>query len=105
MAKARLANVSLPEFGMPEARPEIPASLYPERGGSLLGDKAWSVVFDNAKIRRFVPEFRARTERDLQVASTGEGGRSEEFRTRVLVWTVKRRERRAPAALRRYPAD
>jgi len=37
------------------------ASLYPERGGSLLGDKAWSVVFDNAKIRRFVPEFRART--------------------------------------------
>jgi nucleoside-diphosphate-sugar epimerase len=36
------------------------ASMYPERGGSLLGDKAWSVVFDNAKIRRFVPEYRPR---------------------------------------------
>jgi len=40
---------------------DLIASLYPERGGSLLGDKAWSVVFDNAKIRRFVPEFRAQT--------------------------------------------
>jgi nucleoside-diphosphate-sugar epimerase len=40
---------------------DLIASLYPERGGSLLGDKAWSVVFDNAKIRRFVPEFRPRT--------------------------------------------
>jgi nucleoside-diphosphate-sugar epimerase len=27
--------------------------------GSLLGDKAVSVVFDNTKIKRFVPEFRA----------------------------------------------
>ena len=35
-------------------------SLYPDRGGSLLGDKAWSVVFDNAKIRRFVPAYRPR---------------------------------------------
>ncbi len=40
---------------------ELIASLYPERGGSLLGDKAWSVVFDNGKIRRFVPEFHPRT--------------------------------------------
>ena len=39
---------------------QLIASLYPERGGSLLGDKAWSVVFDNTKIRRFVPEYRAR---------------------------------------------
>lgn len=28
-----------------------------EWGASLLGDKAHSVIFDNAKIRRFVPEF------------------------------------------------
>ena len=40
---------------------ELIAAFYPERGGSLLGDKAWSVVFDNAKIKRFVPGFRART--------------------------------------------
>lgn len=40
---------------------DVIAALYPERGGSLLGDKAWSVVFDNAKIKRFVPAFRTRT--------------------------------------------
>ena len=34
---------------------QLIASLYPDRGGSLLGDKAWSVVFDNTKIRRLVP--------------------------------------------------
>jgi nucleoside-diphosphate-sugar epimerase len=33
------------------------ASFLPERGAALLGDKAVSVLFDNAKIRRFVPEF------------------------------------------------
>jgi len=40
---------------------DLIAALYPERGGSLLGDKAWSVVFDNGKIKRFVSEFRTRT--------------------------------------------
>ena len=40
---------------------DVIAALYPERGGSLLGDKAWSVVFDNGKIKRFVPAFRTRT--------------------------------------------
>ena len=39
---------------------DLIAALYPERGGSLLGDKAWSVVFDNAKIKRFVPEYQPR---------------------------------------------
>ncbi len=29
----------------------------PEQTGSLLGDKAYSVVFDNSKIKRFVPGF------------------------------------------------
>ena len=31
----------------------------PEYIGSLLGDKATSVIFDNAKIKRFVPDFHA----------------------------------------------
>jgi hypothetical protein len=35
MAKARLAEISLPDFGMPEARPEIPASVYPDRVARL----------------------------------------------------------------------
>jgi hypothetical protein len=31
MARARLADISLPDFGMPDVRPEIPASLYAAR--------------------------------------------------------------------------
>ena len=37
------------------------ARVNPERGAGLLGDKAVSVIFDNAKIRRFVPEFAPKT--------------------------------------------
>jgi nucleoside-diphosphate-sugar epimerase len=33
------------------------AALAPERAGSLLGDKAHAMVFDNTKIKRAVPEF------------------------------------------------
>jgi nucleoside-diphosphate-sugar epimerase len=33
------------------------AALVPERGASLLGDKAHSSVFDNGKVRRLVPAF------------------------------------------------
>ncbi len=36
------------------------ARINPERGAGLLGDKAVSVLFDNSKIRRFVPEFKPR---------------------------------------------
>jgi nucleoside-diphosphate-sugar epimerase len=32
----------------------------PDHHGSLIGDKTWSVVFDNAKIKSWVPGFRAR---------------------------------------------
>ena len=36
------------------------AGVRPEHWrGSLLGDKAHSVVFDNSKIKRFVPDFAA----------------------------------------------
>ena len=33
------------------------AACIPEARGSLLGDKAASVVFDNTKIKRFVPDY------------------------------------------------
>ena len=36
---------------------ELIARYDPEWGASLLGDKAHSMIFDNSKIRRFVPEF------------------------------------------------
>jgi nucleoside-diphosphate-sugar epimerase len=35
------------------------ARVCPERGKSLLGDKAHSAIFDNSKIKRYVPEFLA----------------------------------------------
>jgi nucleoside-diphosphate-sugar epimerase len=37
------------------------ASCVPEKRGGLLGDKACSVVFDNTKIKRFVPGYCATT--------------------------------------------
>ena len=46
-AEARLVHV-------PSA---LIAALVPDKGGSLLGDKAQSTFFDNAKVRRLVPEF------------------------------------------------
>ena len=30
---------------------------YPSERGNLLGDKAHSAVFDNSKIKRFVPDY------------------------------------------------
>jgi nucleoside-diphosphate-sugar epimerase len=35
------------------------AKAAPQMAGSLLGDKTWSVVFDNAKVKSFVPGFQA----------------------------------------------
>jgi hypothetical protein len=35
MAKARLSEIKLPEFGMPAERPEIPSGLYPRRVARL----------------------------------------------------------------------
>lgn len=40
---------------------EFIARCLPDKLGSLLGDKSYSVVFDNSKIKRFVPDFRATT--------------------------------------------
>ena len=38
---------------------DLNAAFDPEWGASLLGDKAHSMIFDNSKIRRLVPDFRA----------------------------------------------
>ena len=35
------------------------ARVAPQLAGGLLGDKTWSVVFDNSKIKAFVPGFKA----------------------------------------------
>lgn len=39
---------------------DLIAAFDPEWGASLLGDKAHSMLFDNSKIKRLVPEFQAR---------------------------------------------
>lgn len=54
---ARAAGVEAKLVHVPSA---LIAALVPERGPSLLGDKAHSSVFDNAKLRRLVPEFAPR---------------------------------------------
>ena len=38
---------------------DLIARVAPQLAGSLLGDKTWSVVFDNTKIKRVVPGFEA----------------------------------------------
>jgi nucleoside-diphosphate-sugar epimerase len=38
---------------------EAIAARFPERGAGLVGDKAHSMIFDNSKIRRFVPGYAA----------------------------------------------
>jgi nucleoside-diphosphate-sugar epimerase len=55
-----IAEAAGAELAMVQVPSALIAALYPERGGSLLGDKAWSVVFDNTKIRRLVPTYRPR---------------------------------------------
>ena len=39
------------------ATSDLIARYHPEWGAGLLGDKAHSVIFDNSKIKRFVPDF------------------------------------------------
>jgi nucleoside-diphosphate-sugar epimerase len=56
-AMARAAGVEARLVHVPSA---LIAALLPERGGSLLGDKAHSAMFDNSKLRRVVPAYRAR---------------------------------------------
>lgn len=56
---AEAAGVDAPKF-VHIASDFITACL-PEKSGSLLGDKSHSAVFDNTKIKRFVPDYVATT--------------------------------------------
>jgi nucleoside-diphosphate-sugar epimerase len=51
------------ELGVEAKMIHIPSDfivkVVPRLTGDLLGDKTWSVVFDNSKIKSFVPEFQA----------------------------------------------
>ncbi len=54
-ATAEAAGVSHPI--LEHVSSDFICSLYPGYTGGLLGDKSNSLIFDNSKIRRFVPEF------------------------------------------------
>lgn len=54
-AVAHAAGVARPNFI--HIATDFIITCAPEKTGSLLGDKATSVVFDNSKIKRFVPGF------------------------------------------------
>jgi nucleoside-diphosphate-sugar epimerase len=54
-----LANAAGAEAKIVHVPSEVIARFDREWGDSLLGDKAHSMVFDNSKIKRFVPEYRA----------------------------------------------
>ncbi len=56
---AEVAGVSDPQFVHIPA--DFIAACLPDEGPGLIGDKLCSCVFDNAKIKRFVPDFEATT--------------------------------------------
>ena len=56
---AQAAGVNAPKFV--HIASDFIISCVPEVEGTLLGDKAVSTVFDNTKIKRFVPGFGAKT--------------------------------------------
>jgi nucleoside-diphosphate-sugar epimerase len=58
-AVADAAGVAEPRFV--HIASDFIAACLPEAAGGLLGDKATSVVLDNTKIKRFVPDFVATT--------------------------------------------
>jgi hypothetical protein len=54
-----LAHTAGVEPQMVHVPSDVIAAFDPEVGASLLGDKAHSVIFDNSKIKRLVPDFAA----------------------------------------------
>jgi nucleoside-diphosphate-sugar epimerase len=57
--------------------------VVPRLSGTLHGDKKWSAVFDNSKIKRFVPDFRATVPFREGIRRTIEWFESDERRRRV----------------------
>lgn len=65
---AEAAGVSSPRFV--HIASDFITACYPEMTGTLLGDKSHSAIFDNAKIKRFVPDFVATTRYRDGIAKT-----------------------------------
>jgi hypothetical protein len=54
-----LARAARAEFRPVHIASEAIARELPDEGPGLVGDKAHSVIFDNAKVKSLVPEYRA----------------------------------------------
>jgi nucleoside-diphosphate-sugar epimerase len=67
-ATAEAAGVPAPQ--LVHIASDFITACLPEMTGTLLGDKANSALFDNAKIKRFVPDFFAMTRFRDGIAST-----------------------------------
>lgn len=65
---AEAAGVAHPKFV--HIASDFITACYPEMTGTLLGDKSHSAIFDNSKIRRFVPGFAATTRFRAGIAQT-----------------------------------
>ena len=87
------------------------ARVAPGLAGSLLGDKTWSVVFDNSKVKEFVPGFRAATTFHDGIRRTLEWFAADERRRHVDEAAVGEMERildaypGATATAAPYPGD
>jgi nucleoside-diphosphate-sugar epimerase len=67
-AVAAAAGVARPE--LVHVASDFIVACLPEETGNLLGDKATSVVMDNTKIKRFVPDFVATTRFEVGIRRT-----------------------------------
>jgi nucleoside-diphosphate-sugar epimerase len=54
-----LAGAARGQANLVHVPSEVIAAFDPEWGASLLGDKTYSMIFDNSKIKRIVPDFAA----------------------------------------------
>jgi nucleoside-diphosphate-sugar epimerase len=75
----------------------------PSLTGSLLGDKSWSVVFDNSKIRKFLPDFRAVIPFREGVRRAAKWFEADEGRRRVDQAVNEKTERIIEAYSRAFP--
>jgi nucleoside-diphosphate-sugar epimerase len=58
-------------------------TIDPNTGAGLLGDKMWSTIFDNSKIKRFVPDYVANIPFDQGIRRTLDWFQAEESRMQV----------------------
>ena len=62
---------------------EFIAKHHPDLGAGLLGDKMWTVIFDNSKIKQFVPDYEATIPYHIGIRKSLEWFQADERRMQV----------------------